>query len=92
MDAQEHATWEEGVGVRGVRTHFYMEVLYQNESFRDNLQPTIIPALLAYGMLKPIKQKVVEGATLLERGQKALDMLRRKEISGERLVWRISEA
>jgi hypothetical protein len=65
---------------------------YQNEFFRDNLQPMIIPALLAGGILKPIKQKIVQGATLLERGQKALDMLRKKEVSGERLVWRVSEA
>jgi hypothetical protein len=47
--------------------------------------------LLSDGVLKPNKQNIVEGETLLERGQKALDMLRRKEVSGERLVWRVSE-
>jgi hypothetical protein len=43
-------------------------------------------------MLKPIKQKRVEGAALLERGQKVLDMLQKKEVSDERLFWRVSEA
>jgi len=46
--------------------------------------------LLAKGIVKPNKQKIVEGETLLERGQNALDMLRRKEASAERLVWRVS--
>jgi len=44
------------------------------------------------GIVKPQKQRVVEGATLLERAQKAMDMLRRKEASMERLIWRVSDA
>jgi hypothetical protein len=50
-----------------------------------------MPALLAEGAVKPNKQKVIEGATLLERAQKALDTLRRKAVSGEKLVWRVAE-
>jgi hypothetical protein len=50
-----------------------------------------MPTLLAEGIVKPNKVKIVEGKTLLERAQKAMDALRRKEQSGERLVWRISE-
>lgn len=50
-----------------------------------------MPAMLANGTVEPNKQKIVEGRTLLERAQKALDMLRRKDVSGERLVWRIAE-
>ena len=50
-----------------------------------------MPALLAEGVVKPQRQKIVGGATLLERAQKAMDMLRRKEVSGERLVWRVAE-
>jgi len=46
---------------------------------------------LAEGVIKPNKVKIIEGKTLLERAQKAMDMLRRKEVSGERLVWRIFE-
>jgi hypothetical protein len=46
---------------------------------------------LAEGVIKPNKVKIIEGKTLLERAQKAMDMLRRKEVSGERLVWRILE-
>jgi hypothetical protein len=48
--------------------------------------------MLKDGIVTPQKQRVVEGATLLERAQKGMDMLRRKEASMERLVWRVSEA
>jgi hypothetical protein len=50
-----------------------------------------MPTLLAEGIVKPNKVKIVEGKTLLERAQKAMDSLRRKQQSGERLVWRIAE-
>lgn len=50
-----------------------------------------MPRLLADGVVKPNKIRLVEGDTLLERAQKAVDMLRRKEVSGEKLVWRVAE-
>lgn len=46
--------------------------------------------MLKDGIVKPNKQRIVEGKTLLERAQNALDALRRKEVSGERLVWRVA--
>lgn len=87
MDVQASAEWVEGVETRGVRTHFYME----NGFFEEHLQSEIMPSMLTSGAVTPNKQQVVEGKTVLERAQKALDALRRKEISGERLVWRIAE-
>jgi hypothetical protein len=50
-----------------------------------------MPTMLKEGIVSPQKQKIVEGATVLERGQNALDMLRRKEASMERLVWRVCD-
>lgn len=50
-----------------------------------------MPSCLADRVVTPQKQKIVEGKTLLERAQKAMDALRRKEVSGERLVWRVCE-
>ena len=50
-----------------------------------------MPKLLAEGIVKPNKQRIVEGQTLLERAEGAMTLLRRKEVSGERLVWRVSE-
>ncbi len=50
-----------------------------------------MPTLLAEGVVAPNKQRIIEGKTLLERAQKAMDALRRKEVSGERLVWRVAE-
>ncbi len=50
-----------------------------------------MPTMLAEGIVKPNSYRIIEGKTLLERAQAAMDALRRKEVSGERLVWRISE-
>ncbi|KAF2815411.1 GroES-like protein [Mytilinidion resinicola] len=87
MDVQTAAKWEAGVDVRGVRTHFYAN----NEFFRDHLQTEVMPTMLKEGIVTPNKQRIIEGNTLLERAQKAMDIMRRKEQSGERLVWRVSE-
>ncbi|KAF3033314.1 hypothetical protein E8E12_002322 [Didymella heteroderae] len=88
MDVQKAAHWHTGVDARGVRSHFYPD----NEYFKHHLQPDIMPTLLKEGVVTPQQQKIVEGATLLERAQKAMDMLRRKEAHMERLVWRISDS
>ena len=85
MDVESAAEWKQGVVVKGVRTHFYQD----NAFFRDNLQPVIMPRMLEMGIVKPNRQKIIEGKTLLERAQKAMDVLRRKEVSGERLVWKV---
>ncbi len=49
-----------------------------------------MPTRLAEGVIAPNKQRIIEGKTLLER-EKAMDALRRKEVSGERLAWRFAE-
>ena len=87
MDVTAAAAWAPGVRAVGVRTHFYLD----NTFHADHLQPTIMPEMLRRGIVRPNRQKVVEGKTMLERAQKALDMLRRKEVSGERLVWRVAD-
>lgn len=87
MDTQAAVDWADGVEARGVRTHFYEDDAF----FKEHLQPTIVPALLASGIVKPNKQRIVEGETLLERAQEAMNLLRRKEVSAERLVWRVSD-
>jgi hypothetical protein len=63
----------------------------QNEFFKYHLQPEIMPTMLERGIVKPNAQKIIEGKTMLERAQKAMDALRRQEASGERLVWRVSD-
>lgn len=47
--------------------------------------------LLKDGAVMPQKRRIVERVTLLERTQKAMNMLRSKEASMERLVWKVSE-
>ncbi|KAK3298970.1 uncharacterized protein B0H64DRAFT_422587 [Chaetomium fimeti] len=79
--------WKDGVELRGVRTFCY----HENEFFKNHLQPEIIPALLEQGVVQPNKQRVVEGKTMLERAQKALDLLKDQAVSGEKLVWRVAD-
>ncbi|KAI2465555.1 GroES-like protein [Annulohypoxylon bovei var. microspora] len=86
MDASTSAPWAQGVDVRGVRTHFY----WKNELFKEKLQLEIMPALLAAGYVAPNRFRVIEGRNLLERATEALGLIR-KGVSGEKLVWRVSE-
>ncbi|KAH6627906.1 hypothetical protein F5144DRAFT_288364 [Chaetomium tenue] len=79
--------WKDGVDLKGVRALLY----HENEFFKNHLQPEIIPALLEQGVVQPNKQRVVEGKTLLERAQKALDLLKGQAVSGEKLVWRVAD-
>jgi len=79
--------WKRGVKARGVRTHFYLD----DEFLAKHLQTEIMPAMLISGAVTPNRVMIVEGETLLERAEKALDLLRRKVPSAERLVWRVSE-
>ncbi|KAM0327519.1 hypothetical protein ACHAQA_005809 [Verticillium albo-atrum] len=80
-------TWAEGVEVAGVRTHFYL----QDEEFKDKMQSEIVPTLLEQGVVRPNPHRVVEGKDLLERVNNGLRLLRNKEVSGEKLVLRVSE-
>ena len=108
MDVEKAAEWLEGVDVRGVRTHFYLNVSIacvdiclsqssmtdetQNEFFKYHLQPDVMHTMLKDGIVSPQNQRIVEGETMLHRAQKAMDLLRQKQASMERLVWRISDA
>ncbi|EXJ94017.1 hypothetical protein A1O1_02410 [Capronia coronata CBS 617.96] len=87
MDVEKVADWADGVVVSGVRTHFYLD----NKFLAEHLQPEIMPTLLSSGVIEPNDQIIVEGSTLLERAEKALSMLRNKQVSGARLVWRVSD-
>ena len=50
-----------------------------------------MPMMLKEGIVVPNNQRIIAGDTMLERAQNALDALRRKEASGERLVWRVAD-
>ncbi|KAL8855650.1 MAG: hypothetical protein Q9178_007699 [Gyalolechia marmorata] len=64
-----------------VEPEYDMDVGEVDPFLASHLQPEIMPTLLAQGVVRPNRRKIVEGATLLERAQKALDILRRKEVS-----------
>lgn len=87
MVVPEFNEWQDGVNLRGVRTFF----VYKNsEFFRENLASRIMPEALAQGIIRPQRYRVIEGETILERGEKALDALR-DGVSGEKLVWRTND-
>jgi hypothetical protein len=50
-----------------------------------------MPTMLKQKIVEPNAQRLIEGNSMLERAQAAMDALRRKEASGERLVWRVSD-
>ena len=87
MDVLKAADWREGVTAVGVRTHFYLD----NVFLKEKLQSEIMPTMLEKGIVEPNEQIIVEGETMLERAEKALNMLREKKVSGQRLVWRVSD-
>lgn len=87
MDVAGAIPWKSGVQADGVRTHFYAEHPY----LREHLQATIMAEMLAQGLVKPNKVRIIEGATMLERAQNALDTLRSADYSGEKLVWRVND-
>ncbi|KAK3365311.1 chaperonin 10-like protein [Lasiosphaeria ovina] len=80
--------WKEGVELRGTRANLYHE---KSDFFRDHLQPEIVPTLLEQGVVQPNKQRIIEGKTLLERAQNALNTLRSRAQSAEKLVWRVAD-
>ncbi|EXJ60445.1 hypothetical protein A1O7_04598 [Cladophialophora yegresii CBS 114405] len=88
MDVLNVADWPVGVEATGVRTHFYLD----NAFLRNKLQSEIMPAVLEGGIVEPNEQVIVEGATMLERAEKALGMLREKKVSGKRVVWRVADS
>ncbi|KAB8360963.1 hypothetical protein FH972_024695 [Carpinus fangiana] len=85
MDVKLMAKWQDGVEVEGVRTHFYME----NEALKERLQSEMLPELVRTGAIRPIRQRLITGSTMLERAESALQAWR-EGVSGERLVWRVS--
>ena len=87
MDVMKEAPWADGVIGEGVRTHFYL----QNALFKEKLQSEIVPELLRKGIVQPNRQRIVEGKTMLQRAQNAIDLLRQRAPRGERLVWRVAD-
>ena len=79
--------WADGVVAEGVRTHFYLD----NPLWKEKLQSEIVPTLLRDGVVKPNRQRIVEEATLLDRAESAMSLLRGRELRGERAVWRVSD-
>ena len=87
MDVSSVVPWATGVVTEGVRANFYLE----NALWKEKLQSEVMPELLKTGVVAPNRQKFVQGDSMLERAEKALGLLRAREVRGERAVWRVSD-
>ena len=87
MEVATVANWAEGVQPLGVRTHHYQ----QNAFHAEFLQSVVMPEVVGRGIVRPNKHRIVEGVTALAKTQASLNALRRKEVSGEKLVWRFGD-
>ncbi|PRP84555.1 hypothetical protein PROFUN_05890 [Planoprotostelium fungivorum] len=75
--------FNEGVQVKGVRTHFYDK---EPGPVRERLQPEVMPRLLSQGIIRPNSVRTVEGEDPPQRFERALDEIRGAKVSGEKLV------
>ncbi|KAJ6591338.1 chaperonin 10-like protein [Mycena sp. CBHHK59/15] len=69
-----------------VRTFLFRENAY----LRDNLMPTILPQLLAAGLVQPNRVRLLDQGTLLERVAEGLDLLRNNKVSGEKIIVKVA--
>jgi len=64
---------------------------YQTDEYvRENLMPKILPELLANGLVKPNRIRLLKEGTLKERVEVGLDLLRNNKVSGEKIVVEIN--
>ena len=98
LDPTADVPWAEELNIRRINKNFYLE----NQLLKEKLQGEIMPAVLERGWVKANKfrevnsvgmdgQQVKGEKGMLMRAEKALSILRDRGVSGERLVWRVSE-
>ena len=54
------------------------------------MSPEVVPYLVQKGLVRPNKHRVVDGDSLLDKVEKALTLIRKGAVSGERLVVKVS--
>ncbi|KAJ7289128.1 chaperonin 10-like protein [Mycena rebaudengoi] len=64
---------------------------FYNQYLRDNLMPKILPQLLASGLIKPIKVRLLDQGTFKERVAAGLDLLRNNALSGEKIIVKVAD-
>jgi len=82
---QDRNPFSEGVETVGTRTFTFQE----NPVVKETLLPRILPKLLAEGLIKPSRVRLIENGALKERAETALDLLRNNKISGEKVVVKV---
>ena len=94
-----------GVRVLSVGAFTYLEVspcihisksLVVKEEIKDaylkeNLMPKILPACLESGIIKPSRMRLLDRGTFKDRVKTGLDLLRKLEVRGEKLVVEVAE-
>ncbi|PFH46263.1 hypothetical protein AMATHDRAFT_70233 [Amanita thiersii Skay4041] len=75
----------EGVKVIGVKTFFY----HEDEYLKENLMPKILPQLLEAGVIRPVRVRLMDKGSFLERVEEGLELLRTNKVSGEKVVVKV---
>lgn len=57
---------------------------------KTNLMPKILPSLLASGIIKPNRVRLLDQGTFKERVAVGLDLLRNNKVSGEKVVVKVT--
>lgn len=76
----------DSVKLVGVRTLLYQ----QNEYLRDNLMPKILPRLLEEAIIQPNRVRLFDQGSLQDRCQEALDVVRNRQVNGEKAIVKVA--
>ncbi|KAF7308210.1 PKS-ER domain-containing protein [Mycena chlorophos] len=84
---EEENHFAEGVAIKYVKTFTYHQ---NNEFLKNELMSKILPPLLAKGIITPNRVRLLDrGATLKERVEEGLDLLRNNKVSGEKIIVKV---
>ncbi|KAL4243806.1 zinc-containing alcohol dehydrogenase family protein [Abortiporus biennis] len=77
----------EGTRAIPVAAGFYYK---KDNKMKKELQPVLVRKVLEKGLMKPNRIKELDGSNLLEKVLKGMDLLRRGQVSRERLIARVA--
>ncbi|XP_006453991.1 hypothetical protein AGABI2DRAFT_196626 [Agaricus bisporus var. bisporus H97] len=77
----------EKANVIGVRTFFYQE----DTVLKERLLPAILPELLEKGLIEAPRYRIMDQGSLQQRAEQALELLRTNQLSGEKVIVKVSD-
>nr|GAT55243.1 predicted protein [Mycena chlorophos] len=85
---EEENRFAQGVELKYVKTFTYHQ---NNDVLKNELMSKILPPVLAKGIIMPNRVRLLDrGATLKERVEEGLDLLRNNKVSGENIIVKVA--